>query len=490
MVIPTCRTRLPATAFAVAVLFTAGSALALTPQAAPEATGTDPADGSRLAVVTANDVYVRSGPADSYYPFGKLRRGDVVKVVGEKPRWARIATAGPAFRGFFGYIRYPRSDAERFELDETGRRGRTLGLTRVLAPNLNTGYEPNDSWRRIHLLDAGVKLSVLETTENDRLVTHKIVLPAEAEGWISLSLLEPAPPEAVAAWTKALRDGVAATAGSRTADIAPASPPAGSLPVLGRDEPAVPDVDGRRPTMVDREGTVAQGGEALSTPAPVIEPAADDEDDVETWITPAPTEAAPPPRVTRTPAPARAVPAPPRHVGLDELEAAYERLRAEPIRTAEVLPLRDLYRALAADRADEPKTARFAAARAEQLTIWSDLQQRRGELDRLRKRLAVSAEQSEAVRVALEATGLYVAVGRLATSTVYDGTGLPRLFRVQDTVTGRTVAYLRPDDGFDLYSMLGQIVGVVGDRFFEEDLRLTLVKPRRIDLLSDRGKSG
>ena len=117
----------------------------------------------------------------------------------------------------------------------------------------------------------------------------------------------------------------------------------------------------------------------------MIEPAADDDDDVETWITPAPTEAAAPPPVTRTPAPARAVPAPPRRVGLDELEAAYERLRGEPIRTAEVLPLRDLYRALAADRADEPKTARFAAARAEQLTIWSDLQQRRGELDRLRK---------------------------------------------------------------------------------------------------------
>ena len=48
MVIPTCRTRLPAAVLAVAALVAAGSALAMTPQTTPDSTGAEPADGSRL----------------------------------------------------------------------------------------------------------------------------------------------------------------------------------------------------------------------------------------------------------------------------------------------------------------------------------------------------------------------------------------------------------------------------------------------------------
>ena len=39
-------------------------------------------------------------------------------------------------------------------------------------------------------------------------------------------------------------------------------------------------------------------------------------------------------------------------------------------------------------------------------------------------------------------------------------------------------------DGFDLVDMLGQIVGVVGERRYEGSLRLDIVAPRRIDLLA------
>ena len=88
-------------------------ALAL-PVGAQSATFED--EEHQLARVTAADVYVRSGPADSYYPFGRLERGDLVRVVGEKYNWARIRTVGPAFDDLFGYIRLPRADAGRFRL--------------------------------------------------------------------------------------------------------------------------------------------------------------------------------------------------------------------------------------------------------------------------------------------------------------------------------------------------------------------------------------
>ena len=70
--------------------------------------------GATLAMVTSANVYIRSGGADSYYPFGKLRKGDLVVVIGEKYDWSRVITRGPAFDGFFGYISVPHSATPRY----------------------------------------------------------------------------------------------------------------------------------------------------------------------------------------------------------------------------------------------------------------------------------------------------------------------------------------------------------------------------------------
>src|SRR5690349_12141358 len=61
----------------------AGSALAQnsTPPATPTAsTG----DTTYIGAITGDDVYVRSGPSDSYYPFMKVSTGAIVQVMGEK----------------------------------------------------------------------------------------------------------------------------------------------------------------------------------------------------------------------------------------------------------------------------------------------------------------------------------------------------------------------------------------------------------------------
>jgi SH3-like domain-containing protein len=51
-------------------------------------------DGSPYwAVVTGNAVNLRSGPsAQSAYAFGKLKQGDLVRVVKEEYGWARVQT--------------------------------------------------------------------------------------------------------------------------------------------------------------------------------------------------------------------------------------------------------------------------------------------------------------------------------------------------------------------------------------------------------------
>ncbi len=58
------------------------------------------------------------------------------------------------------------------------------------------------------------------------------------------------------------------------------------------------------------------------------------------------------------------------------------------------------------------------------------------------------------------------------------------MLRLQDPGTGRTVAYLEPDRHFDLTGMLGQLIGIMGDRAYDPALRLNLISPRRIDLLA------
>ena len=61
---------------------------------------------------------------------------------------------------------------------------------------------------------------------------------------------------------------------------------------------------------------------------------------------------------------------------------------------------------------------------------------------------------------------------------------MPKLFRIQDVSTGRTIAYLRLDEEFHLAEMLGQLVGIVGKKTYDSGLRLNVIEPKRIDLLT------
>ena len=436
----------------IAMTLAFGAADLVTAQA-PAAKTTD----AQLAVVTGDEVLVRSGPADSYYPFGRMPGGSVVKVVGEKYNWQRIATVGPAFKGLFGYVRVPKTDTSSFRLEANGRRGRTLGRVELLAPNLNTNFSPRDSWKRLRLLDANVTVEVLDTIETERDTVYKVTLPANAEGWIAKSLLRPASGAEIAKWRKTM-----------TAKADPNAKPTGDR-VLARDQPETPPAV-RQPTgTMPKESTAS--GATLSTDPPTAAPI----------NAPVANEAREPVEVDR----------PVIRSGLqerlDDLEAKYELLRDEPIETAEVVPLRELYLDLEADAGSDATIARYAAARSEQLAIWAELQERRVRINELRQRAELNSEETEAVRLALETTGQYAGVGRLVASTIYDGVRLPKLFRLQDPSTHRTVAYLRvPRDDLDLPGLLGQIIGVVGAKRYDGSLRLNIIDPRHIDLLAPK----
>jgi hypothetical protein len=404
-----------------------------------------------IATVTADHVYVRCGAAPSYYPFGALETGTLVQVVGEKSNWTRINTVGPWFADFFGYIKHASTDTGRFRLSADGKTGWTLVQTDVVAPNLNTSFDAKDSWKPIVRLRPQHQVSVIETFSTATETVHKIRLPKTAIGWIDIAYLRRASLDEVAAWEAAI---------APTAPVEPAGPKAPS----GEATPDLDQILGRPadvPMVVDRAVTELTG----ETATPAV-PAAE---------APGAVPLGKPAWQRRAEALAEA--------RLDELEIAFAHLVGEPPDTANVQPLRRRYIQLAEETTDVPAVSRYAAARAEQLDVWSKIQKRRTELAALLARARRGTGDAQASRAAFEASGEYAAAGQLSASIVYDGKRLPKLLRVFDPETGRTVVYLQPDSYPEMDGMLGPVVGLRGEKLYDKQLRLTLITPRRIEIL-------
>jgi hypothetical protein len=417
-------------------------------------------DVSYIAVVKGTDVYVRCGAAESYYPFAKVNAGDMVKVSGEKFDWARVSMTGPAFRFANGYIKYAKGDASRFRIATDGKSGVTLGKTDIVAPNLEskdlkTNYK--DSWKAIARLEANQTLQIIETIETDKDTIHKVALPEAAQGWISKAYLEQASESQVAQWTASLtqrpEDKTATAQAKAVPQLPTRSNDQGVKPIPANQSPQHPTMT--NPVMSESD---MQDAEQVSLSQP-----AEDQIAVVTATT-KPTE--------------------PKQPTLESLEAAFKELQKESIETAEVAPLRQLYVELGTRNPNDTRVQRYVKGRAEQLLVWSDLQKRRMELSAFRNKTKLTAAETEAVHKALESSAAYIAVGRIAASTIYDGERLPKLLRIQEAANGRTIAYLKPDSKYEVVNLIGNLVGIVGEKTYDEVLHLNIIQPKKIDLLT------
>lgn len=77
----------------------------------------------------------------------------------------------------------------------------------------------------------------------------------------------------------------------------------------------------------------------------------------------------------------------------------------------------------------------------------------------------------------------YDVMGRLLASSVYDGQRLPRLYRIVDPTTQRTIAYAHGNGTINPATTVGQYVGIVGRSQFDRALRLNVIKVDRLDVL-------
>lgn len=401
------------------------------PPAATDATAdkaTTPAGANTqpyFATVTADDVYVRSGPSvQSSYPFGKLDRGEVVRAVEESFGWVRVQTAGRAFDDINGFV----TADDRVSLSTDGASITATALTELRAPNIGAQATPDSSWKQIGRVEAGATLTVLGRVDGERASVWRVKLTPDGEGWINANFLRKATSEEAAQFEVA------------AADASDASIASEGIAVV---------VEGETEAAAAADATTAtEPAKPALTPAQIAQQA--------------------------------------RIATFADLEATWLKVKGQPLADAELGALYSAFLVLASDPECEASMKRRAQSRVEQLVLQQDVQSKLIELRDAKARLNGECDQIDAVAKAIEARSEYTAVGVLNASIVYDGSNLPLLFRLQDPSSGQTVAYVVPGDGFQLTSMLGTLIGIKGEKAFDNALKLDTITPKTIDFLTPR----
>ena len=444
---------------AASLTFAQGAAPAPAPTAA-----TAPSKGF-TATVSADNVYLRSGPSKvSAYPFGKMKIGDVVEVDEESYGWAKVRTRGPAFGNTYAYV----LANEKVTLSPDGKTLTAVSTTEVRAPNINADGNPDASTKAIGQLNAGETLTVVGQVNGEREKVHKVVMPPTSTGWIDMNFLR----RATSGEAQAVADAPSAPTKSAPQSVPPVNAIEGGGTVIGESNP-VPAPGGtvtvdpnaksdkaEKKSSAKADKKAAQA-DAAAEPKSVVEPAPRVKTEIE-------------------------IAAEKRRTAHADLEAIWVKVKAEPEGSSELPTLKERYLILTNDPACEAEILALAKARVQQLDIQIESQQRMQELKKLRAGLDSDAEKLRAIKLAMEARSDYTVVGVLNASTVYDGVRLPLLFRLTDPAAGQTVAYVAAKDPNMLTTMLGTLIGIRGTKRFDEALKVNIVDPGTIDILTIR----
>ncbi len=127
---------------------------------------------------------------------------------------------------------------------------------------------------------------------------------------------------------------------------------------------------------------------------------------------------------------------------------------------------------------------RIVAARLAQLRRDASLAQALNSITDAQGSIQIQAAPS--APVASPVNQNYDVVGQLLTSSVYDGTSLPRLYRLVNPADTRvTLYYVRVSKKDVLWvKHLGQVVGIVGEARYDSALKLQVMEPQQIDVLN------
>ncbi len=453
------------------------------------------------AVITDDNTLMRSGFRDTveYYPVAKLGKGVLVRIDGESKEWlqAEYPAEASAFVPF-----------EAVSIDVNSATATLTKPSRLSAANINDGFK--GSWRPLLAspLAIGTKLTLLEKNpvESTRGKAWVVAAPAEARGFVPTRSIRRLSVEEAASMLRA--QGKEPAAGlSPMAKTEPARAPA---PIPANDPNATPAkveapskvVDLRDPTVVPANTVL----EPTTTSAPATSTSAPSgqEPDTRGLVSDVTTDAgvatkiepkAPSPATANGKAPVTSpTSATPRMNKYEGLESAFKAVGQQPVKDGEFSELIAEYEAAIAELpADRARLRTQLTQRLELLKIRADLQAQLRKIDEDRQAVSTERTVVEQRLADFEKARQYVVVGRLSASTIYDGVRLPLMYRVQavgGASAGRTLAYMKPQDGVSADRFIGAIVGVVGQTNIEPTLKINIVTPIRIDPLEALSGAG
>lgn len=493
-------------AFAGAALFLGAPVLAQTRDVEPY-----------HVVTTGDSVYLRSGPGSVWYAVGYANTGDVLRVDGEEFKWRRVL--------------YPAGTPALVSIEEADYikdRGVVVITrpTRLKANNIQ-GQRLGDSWKNLTFqpINPGAELKYVDTIRDasGRAEGYLVAAPSEAHAFINEQYVRRATPSEVEAFLAAQRaardraNGATPVAlpalptttlpGAPTADApassrlphtpnepAPLSPSASQSNADASIPESVTKPDTAQPKPVNTEAalphaqsassekpTIAGGG--TSAP-PIAEHTLPVRSDPVADLPAAIPTSEPAPPVTETVATE-----PQTRPTLTELESAFAALAELPIEDAELEPLIAEYKRFQSNLSDAEATRSMLARLENRLTLLQlrlTLQENLRELHAAEVRASADAEALSTSLAQFERARPYLLVGRLSTSTIYNGERLPLMYRLQSVEVGgaRTIAYLVPTPGIDFNGKLGGIVGVEGVSRIDPALKLRIITPARVDTLT------
>ncbi len=406
------------------------------------------------AMVKAKNTNVRTAASvEGGYPFFKVNEGDLVHVLYERFGWSRIVTDTPVFKKAFGYV-----VADSLKVD--GNTATVIRRAMFSAPNLMQENRPAVSWEGLDpALKVGTTLELIEripATASGDPMKWKVRMPATQQAWINSVWLRKASTEEIAkAMPKPVKPAKPTEVASVTTEdtaattTTPETTPETS-PETNTNTAAAPET-----TTTEIENT--------STAV-----ASNDSNDAET---------------TKTPAESNLTSEEVRAAKLATLDKAFRVMLKERIESAELELLQQQFMQFAADPEVTDVEKATALSRAEVLALKIEVQDNLVRLREMKERTQIDSENINATRVAMDARAPYDVVGQLNASVVFAGEGtMPLLFRLQDRSGGQTIAYIRPDERFDIAAMIGLYVGILGNTSYDETLQLNIITPRRIDL--------
>ena len=437
-------------------------ALAQAPAAAPSKAYT--------GTVTADNVYIRCGPsASSAYPFGKLALGDILEVIDEGFGWATVRTNGPAFRNIYGYV----LANDKVVLSPDGQTLTVNAETDVRAPNIGADGNADASFKAIGKVPVGSMLQVVATMNGEREKVYKIAVPANCVGYVNLNFVRrssagEAAKMAQAVTAPATKAPNASGADSKTIAVIEEKTTQASeiIPATDTTAEKIITEETKQETIVT-ETVVGSGSVELPKAAVKVEEIV--------IVAPQP--------VVKTP---QMIASEKRRQTFKDLEVIWITVKTEPLASSEVGVLKDRYMILMNDSDCEAEIKNVVETRVKQLIVQIEAQQRIRQLKEMRGMLDADTEQVRVLKFALEARSDYTVVGILNASSIYDGKRLPLLYRLVDPAVGQTVAYVSTKNPAQLATMLGTLVGIRGEKRYDEALRVSVIEPTAIEILTTR----